>query len=179
MPFNHCRSPCIDLINTLSNIFSLGLGTEKLKVKPSFYRGTMLRLPLRISSEAKASVISRVDSAHPAFVMELLKRVEAFAEPAIVFGRSLECVSWSDARIASRSRDADATEPVTPVGGNTGSTTRGLSAGAGKQQSAVHEIQHSVVEIMSVRMINVTQGLRQQRSAPNRIPAWCSFFDRL
>lgn len=55
-----------------------------------------------------------------------------------------------------------------PDGDGLGTTARGTMAAA--STTRVHTVRHATVELFSVRMINATQGLRQQRSAPNRIP---------
>lgn len=91
------QSACSDVLNTLDGIFGLGVAGKRAK-KSVHARDpcTQIRLPLRTATEARNSLISGVEAASAGFVATLLKTVEDFSEPAIVFGRSLESVSWSE-----------------------------------------------------------------------------------
>ena len=163
------QSACSDVLNTLAGIFGLGVAANggRSKSLQTHGPGTQMRLPLRTNSEAKESIISGVEAASPGFVATLLKTVEDFSEAAIVFGRSLESVSWSEGR-SSAGAPAGSRSVPKPDGDGLGTAARGTMPAAGKAH--VHTVRHATVEMFSARMINVTHGLRQQRSAPTRIP---------
>ena len=90
-----------DALGTLQSLFPL--------TNPRYVQGTVMRLPLRNITEARTH--NTVDTLSGQYITSFLAAAKEISEPAILFGRTLEHITWSEARgmTAAQAKKADGT----------------------------------------------------------------------